>query len=442
MLRRLALGIVLLLAVGLPIAPPIARAGSGGQPQVTLIDQAARLLMQKFFEPIDSSALFAAAVAGANAELKRQGAGVALRQPQFTKDYATDWQSFSAAYNGAAQAYSSQIDQGDLAHATIQAMAESLNDCHTYFMSASVAQQMQQGLRGQGGAQGVGVVLRSGADGYPLVEDVYKNSPAATAGVQRGDRLLTVDNQDVRGLKPEQLGGKLREPLGQSVLMTFSRASLPVPIPLSVVRGSYQVPTYETRVMPGNVGYIHIFTFAETIDANTIQTMYREVAQQGATSVVIDLRNNPGGSGQAAIALLSSEISPNQLLFAHANRDGSTLPMYSISNAWPSKPPMAILINNRTASAGEIVAAVAQDYGIAKVIGEKSHGCLASVDFTPLSDGSALGITGARVVTAKNRSLNRIGVTPDIPIDYSVDDLMRGDDPQLAKAVDWVRFGR
>src|SRR5262249_44438881 len=155
-----------------------------------------------------------------------------------------------------------------------------------------------------------------------------------------------------------------------------------------------------------------------------------ELVQQGATSFLIDLRNNPGGSGEGAIALLSAWIPANQPLFAHRSREGTSAPTTSIANHWPSQPPVALLINGRTASAGELVAAVAQDYGVARVFGETSKGCFARVDFVPLSDGSVLGVTGALVVTSKGRSLNGVGVTPDVVMDYPSDSLMRGEDPQ------------
>jgi len=444
-LRRIILVLGLLAAAAGSVAPPATEAGAaarGGPSQLATVEQAARLLYQRFFEPVDSAAMLGGALRGANAELQRQGANVTLRQVTFTREFQADWQAFAAAYAGAADAYSHLIDQTALARATISAMAESLNDCHTFYLSPDQAKQMQRGMRSGPGGQGVGLTLRPGPDGYPLVEEVYRESPAQKAGVERGDRLQSIDGADVKGWKPEQLSQRLREPLGQAVKLMFSRATQAVPIPVTVVRGSYQAPVYEAKVLPGNVGYLRLFIFAEHVDVNLIQQMYFELARGGATSLVLDLRNNPGGSGTAANALLSAFLGPNQLLFAHVNRDGSLTPMYSQSQPWPNKLPTAVLVNGRTGSASEIVAAVAQDYGVARLIGQQTKGCLASVDFVPLNDGSALGITGVKVVTAKQRSLNRIGVTPDAVVDYSVSELMRGEDPQLQRAVDWLRSGR
>lgn len=436
--------VALVVAAQVVFAPSAAAqpASKGGPSQIALIEQATRLLLQRYFEPIDSSAIFNAGINGANTELQRQSVNVTLRQTAFSRDFNTDWQRFAQSYAGAADAYAAQIDQQALAYATISAMAESLNDCHTYFMPASIAQQLQSGLRGSGGAHGIGAVLRSGPDGYPLVEDIFKGSPADKAGVGRGDRMLSVDDIDLKGVRLETIQAKLREPDGQPVQLMFSRASVPVPFPVKIVRGEYKVPVWETEILPGNVGYLRIHVFAETIDAAAVQQMYRDLATKGAQSVMVDLRNNPGGSGQAAIALMSAWLQPSQLLFAHANRDGSYLPFYSQMNLWPTRPSLAILVNGRSASASEIVAAVAQDYQVGRVFGSKTKGCLASVEFTPLSDGSALGITGAKVVTAQQRSLNRIGVTPDAVIETTVNDLQRGEDPQLQRAADWLRYKR
>ncbi len=444
-LRRLVLFVALLAVIGIPAAPsPVwAVERSQTQPQTGLIEQAARLLVSRFFEPVDSAALFNGAIEGANAELKRQGVNVTLRRVQFTKDYQTDWELFLGAYTGAATAYGSLIDQQELAHGTISGMADGLNDCHTYFLPAAAAQQMQSGLRGARASQGFGFVLRPGADGYPLIDDVYKDSPADKAGIARGDRLISIDDVDVRSLKQEQLTARLRNASSGSLRLAFTRASAPAPLAVQLQPGSYQIPVYETSVLPGGVGYLRINVFAETLDGAAVQKIASDLAAGGASTLLIDLRNNPGGAGTGAIALLSAYVGGGQLLFAHANRDGTMLPMYSNNGpTWTTKPRTAILVNGRTASAGEIVAAVAQDLGVARVFGEKSKGCLASVEMTPLSDGSALGITGARVVTAKNRSLNRVGVTPDVVVDYPVADLMRGVDPQLEKAAEWLRSGR
>jgi len=223
------------------------------------------------------------------------------------------------------------------------------------------------------------------------------------------------------------------------VALSVSRPTQTAPLEITVVRGRFDTPVWATRMLDDGVGYIRLYSFAATVTKERIQELYEEVRSKGATRVIVDLRDNPGGSSAAATALLSTLIPANQPLYSFIARDGSTVTAKSIDNLWPGNPQVAFLISKNSGSASEIVPAVAQDYGVARVFGVKTEGCVASVAFVKLADGSALGITSSRVDTAKNgRSLNRVGVMPDEIVERSVDDLARGFDPQILTASAWL----
>lgn len=449
-MKRLLLLLLLVMAV---VAAPLRAARAQAAPvaelsavvagvpisadtEIALIDQAARLLQEKFFEPVNTEVLYQGAVGSANKELQTQGVASRLASVTFTGEPTRDWGLFYDAYLAAAD--KPGIDQKALAYATISGMADALKDCHTYFMQPEAYQRLQQSLRGEQKAQGVGIVTRAGTDGYPIVEEVYRGAPAYTAGMKSGDKLLTLNGEDLKGTTLAQLAAKIRERVGQEIQFTVARPGSPNPVPISVTPAQYTVPVYDIRMLEDGVGYVRLYNFAQTLNKEKFQEFYRDLRAQGATKIVWDLRNNPGGSAAAAVALLSTMIPSGQPLFSFIARDGSVSTAKSVDNLFPEKVETAILINRNTASAGEIVAAVAQDFGVARVFGVKTEGCVASVGFHKLADGSALGITSTRVDTAKGRNLNRIGVAPDVSIDRTVEDLGRGFDPQLISATNYL----
>ncbi len=437
--RLLAVWLALLLVLGVALPVAAQPAYPNYLRYLATVEQASFTLIDRFFEPIDLGQFFNTGIAAAEEELARQGLQLKLRVPTYTGVPRYDWEQFATSYLGAAAAYADQIDQEALAHAVIGAMARSLNDCHTFFVPPSRSAEGRARAQGEVGGQGIGITVLFGEDGYPVVEDAFRGAPAHIAGVQIGDRILAVDGQDVRGFTLARFAPLLREPVGQTAQLTIQRANVAAPFVLGVVRGRYTAPVLDTRMLENGIGYLRVYGFSQRLEGQAIQQAYIDLAGQGATAVVIDLRNNPGGSGLAAQALLGALVGRDVYLFSNVGRDGSVVPMYSTESRWPTSPRVAILVNERSVSAAEVVAAVAQDLGAARLFGTRTKGCLASVDMQPLLDGSTLGVTTARVVTANGRSLNRIGVTPDVEVDRTAADLARGDDPQLARALDWLR---
>jgi carboxyl-terminal processing protease len=316
-------------------------------------------------------------------------------------------------------------------------MMESLHDRWTVFMDAKEFRGLNEGLDG-GNFPGVGILIDlDQATKSPQVVQTIDGGPAQRAGVEAGDILLRVDGRDTKGLSTAQDSGMLRGKAGTTVELTILRRGQPDPLVFRIVRAQIHVPSVIGTVINGNVGYVRVFVFGST----TGQELNNALARLDATGVkgyVLDLRNNGGGYLNAAIDVSSKFVPEGPIV----SIDSRTQPLTTFdANATSiGMRPLAVLVNEFTASASEITSGAIQDSGAGVLVGTKTFGKGVVQTIFPLPDGSAVKITTARYLTPKGRDINSVGIVPDIQVpDVKASDLGNPQtDAQLQRAAAYV----
>jgi carboxyl-terminal processing protease len=296
-------------------------------------------------------------------------------------------------------------------YGAIRAVLALLNDPYTIFVEPQPRELERDHMRGAFG--GIGVDLWRDAGGR-MVLCPYPDSPAERAGVLEGDILLAVDGEPITSeTTVDDVRAWLHGEVGTSVTITLSRPSTP-PFELTITREEIQVPSVTWRVLdqaPG-IGYIHVTNFTERTD-DEIVTALEELQQAGATSLILDLRNNYGGLIDPAVSVASQFLRDGVVLYER-KRDAQerTFPVRDGGTA--TDVPLAVLVSGGTASAAEMVAGALQDNGRAPLIGEPTFGKGSVQLIYELSDGSSLHVTSAIWLTPNGHRIEGHGLRPDV----------------------------
>ena len=445
--RRHLLSIPLLMCLVLTTAcsPRAARPTPTAGPRSTAptasgdlgsVQSAYALLMQRSVDHQSSSALLSAALDGvADSALRAGVVPPQVARPKFTDDPNQDWSLFAQAFVAAVNRYHSKVYPSQMVQAAIRGMVAKVDDCHTAYLDPTQYPDEVARLQGNTTIGGIGAALRKPKLADPLVIwRVFDGTPAARAGLKRGDVILAVDGRDVSDLTLDGAVALIRGPEGSTVRLLIHRFGLTAPFEVAIVRGQVTPPIVEAAMLQNRVGYLRIDSFPDSV-VDQVTAVLDTFDRQGARVWVIDLRNNGGGTLQAESSLLSKLI-PDGLLFYVWDREGKRTDFRADGSYRGHVAPMVVLVNEGTGSGGEMFAAAIQDYKLGRVVGARTAGCVGTGRLFQLPDGSGLQVTVGNVLTGvSNRILNRIGVTPDVEVGMSLQDLIEGRDPQLDAAL-------
>ncbi len=328
----------------------------------------------------------------------------------------------------------------NLTHGAIRGMLQGLGDPHTVLVEPEPAQSEQSNLKGETGDVGLNLDVRNRA---LVVVSAFPNSPADKAGLRTGDVILKIDSKEVSpDITAQEAAARLRGPVGTKIALTFHRIGESKPTDVEMTREKYALPTVESKMLPNTtIGYIKIsLESAET--ANEFARGLDNLKAQKATGLIIDLRNNPGGLFPDPVLDISGQLlKNNDVVLYEKYRDGSEKAYNAGSRRGAVDLPLAVLINNGTASAAEILAGALKDYKRAPLIGEPTYGKGSVQSIRRLSDGSALHITIATWYTPKHSQIEGTGLQPDISIPLTDEDIQRSIDPQLNRAIEYLQKG-
>jgi len=348
---------------------------------------------------------------------------------------ASNWHWLATRLTALATQYSDKVSARELAQAAIAAMANSVNDSHTQFLSPKEYQEHLAWTRGELRYGGVGIRLRGPE---PTVAQVFPNSPAANAGLQVGDVLVAVNDQPVAGLKLDEIVTRVRGPEGTAVKLRVRRAATGEEQEFTLTRAQVSVPFVESRVQ-GDMGYVILRGFPEPSIVEAVERAVTTLQGQGVRGLVLDLRGNAGGRLDVGTQLLGRFVGDG-VVYQMVDRQGrgrterlrGTTPIVTV--------PLAVLVDDGTASMGELFAATIQERGAGRLTGTTTAGSVSASVVVPLSDGSALQMTVERLLTGNGRALDKVGVTPDDTVPLSIADIQAGRDPQLDAALAYLRF--
>ncbi|WP_124104302.1 S41 family peptidase [Thermus thermophilus] len=300
-----------------------------------------------------------------------------------------------------------------LLEGAIGGMVQALEDPFTSYSPPQRSTLRQEDLRGE--FFGIGATLSAAnPDGTGAkIEGVMKGLPAQRAGLRAGDVILEVDGEDVTKLPLLDIVAKIRGREGTKVTLKVRREGVPAPLVFELVRERVEIISVSTAKV-GDVGYVALETFANFKVEDQLKRAIEELKAQGVKKLIFDLRDNGGGLLDQGCAVASAFLKEGPIVYTRTKNLTRVWCEATGRTLWDG--PMVVLVNGNSASASEIVAGALQDYGRAKVIGEKTFG--KGVGQTPytLANGGELTLVTFEWLTPKRRSINKEGITPDIVV--------------------------
>lgn len=344
--------------------------------------------------------------------------------------------SFARAFAQIERAYVDEVDQDTLVQGALRGMVATLDPHSTYFDPEEYRRFLAD-TRGRFAGIGVEVSVR---DGWLVLLSVFPGSPAASAGLRPGDRILRIEGHAARDLRMSDAVTRIRGEPGTEVRLAIRREGVAEDIDVSVRRGFVDVPPLESRLLPGGIVYVKIHSFQSRTGAAlgaALDRAARERAEMGdrVRGVMLDLRGNPGGLVSQAVAVVDEFIARGVIVETRA-RDGRVIARSRASLAG-TRPdwPLVVLVNAYSASAAEIVAGALRDNERAVLVGTRTFGKGSVQTVFELPDGGAVKLTIARYYTASGQAIQAQGIAPDIEVPEIAPDEVRA-----ARERDIARF--
>jgi len=362
-------------------------------------------------------------------------AKIAYHVPQpGTIDFSLFWD----AYNKLQQNFidSSKITDQKIVYGAIEGMANSLGDPYTNFFNPEQAQRFQQDLSGSFG--GIGVEVGVKKDMLTVIAPL-KGTPGEKAGLKSGDIIAKIDGKDAINMTADEAVNLIRGPKGTSVTLTILRDGWNNTKDFKIVRDTIKIPSIEWSLKDGDVAYVQIYQFDEMLSSD-FKAIALEILKSPAKKIILDLRDNPGGYLEVAQNIAGWFLQSGQTVaIEDFGKDKPQQTYKADGNYGFANYPIVVLINQGSASASEILAGALRDNRNIKLIGNKSFGKGCVQEVINLRGGSFLKITIANWLTPKGGSISDVGLTPDIKIDITDQNIEQKKDPQLDKALEIVK---
>jgi carboxyl-terminal processing protease len=343
--------------------------------------------------------------------------------------FAPFWQAWTIVH----QEYVDQpVNDQALAQGAIRGMMDALGDKHTLYESPQEYAVIDSSLSGQ--LEGIGAFVDKGNGGL-LIVSTFAGSPAETAGLKANDLIVKVDSTDVTTLDEIQAIALVRGPAGSKVHLTIVRQGSSQPLEFDVTRAKIDVPSVESKMLSGQIAYIKLNDFGTQTSAEFTSALNTLLKQQ-PHGLVLDLRNNPGGYLDTAVEVASQLLPGGQVVLKVKYGDGHTQTYNAKNGGVATQIPLVVLIDGGSASASEILAGAIQDDQRGSLVGVTSYGKGTVQHVDPLNNnGGYLRVTIARWLTPLGRTIDQVGLTPNVAVPLTPDDKAAGRDPQLDKAI-------
>lgn len=319
----------------------------------------------------------------------------------------------------------------------ISGLANSLKDPYTYFLPPQEKTLFEQDVSGSFGGVGMQIGMK---DGVITVIAPLKGSPAERAGILKGDKIYRIDGATTTEMTVDKALYLIRGEVGKAVNLTLFREGEKEPIEVSVVREVIQVPTIDTE-KKGDVFIIRLYGFPGT-GAELFKNALREFAASGTQKLVLDLRGNPGGYLEVAVDMASWFLPEGKMVVREEEKDGGGDVYRSKGyNVFGPDFHFVILVDGGSASAAEILAGALEQHGVATLVGTKTFGKGSVQELVSITPETSLKITIARWITPNGTSLSDGGIEPNVKVEITKEQVEKGEDPQLDKAIELLRSG-
>jgi carboxyl-terminal processing protease len=322
--------------------------------------------------------------------------------------------------------YYDDTDKKALEEGIYAGLLQGLKDPYSQYYTADEYASLQEGTNGV--YYGIGAVLSQNYNTMAVsILHVYDGTPAQQAGIKDGDVILKVGDVDGSSMELSKLVQLIKGDEGTKVHLSILREGEQKELEFDVERKKIEVPTIESQLLSDQTGLVQITEFSE-VTAEQFSQAVKELQAQGANSLIIDLRDNPGGLMESVCAILD-EILPKGVLVYTEDKYGERQD-YTSKEKSVLEMPIAVLINENSASASEIFAGAIKDFKYGTLIGTKTFGKGIVQQILPLNDGSAVKVTVAKYFTPKGNYIHEVGIEPDIKLEYKYLDKNVKDDSE------------
>lgn len=340
-----------------------------------------------------------------------------------------DYSSVNEVYQALKRKYDGELSEDKLINGMKKGLVEAAGDTYTTFMDADSAKVFNEQLSGS--FSGIGAELGKEGNDITVIAPI-SGFPAEKAGLKAKDIIVSIDGQEATGLSVDEAVKRIRGEKGTSVKLVIVRNSTERK-ELTIVRDTITIPSVESKLVDGNIGYIQVTRFS-TDTSDLVSAAVNDFKSKNIKGIVLDLRNNPGGYLNAAVDVSSEWLKEGQLV-VEEKRDGKVTQDYkALSTGVVQGVPTVVLINEGSASASEITAGALKDNNAATIIGVKSFGKGSVQEVTNFNNGSLLKVTVARWFTPNGKNIDKEGIEPDIKVELTEDNIKSGVDTQLDAA--------
>ncbi|MBF0554337.1 MAG: S41 family peptidase [Nitrospirae bacterium] len=312
--------------------------------------------------------------------------------------------------------YVEEVKSKDLIYGALKGMLNSL-DPHSSFMTPDLFKEMKVDTKGEFG--GVGIQIGKKGPMITVISPI-EDTPAYQAGIKAGDTIVKINGETTEKMTLYDAVSKMRGAKGSKVTVTIMREDWKEPKDFTLVRDTIKVKSVKYKVINDDVGYVKVNQFQEKTVAD-LEKALAALKEKKVTSLLLDLRNDPGGLLQGAVGVAEQFLPPNKLVVYIKDRTGEKKEFFTEGDGKYEKLPMVVMVNEGSASASEIVAGALKDWNRAIVLGTTTFGKGSVQSVLPLSDGSGLRLTTARYYTPKGTSIQNTGIAPDIVVKQKAD---------------------
>lgn len=333
-----------------------------------------------------------------------------------------------------------EVNEEDLKNGAIKGYIAGLNDEYTQYFTKEEMDEFY--VDTMGNFDGIGIYMTSDTNTNTIVIiSPIKDSPAHKAGLLPGDIINKVDGKSYSGEELDEASNAIKGEIGTSVELEINRNGEVFTV--NVTRENVKVNHVESKIIDGNIGYLEIASFDEGCGEEFLKK-YNELKEQNITSLIIDLRNNPGGIVTEALDIAEYMVDKDALLLITMDKNNNKEEYRSEANGKVIDVPVVILVNENSASATEILAGALKDNNAARIIGTTTYGKGLIQELIRLTDGSGIKMTTNEYYTPNQNRINKVGITPDeiveLPEEFKGElDIPEESDTQLQKAIEFLK---
>jgi carboxyl-terminal processing protease len=311
-----------------------------------------------------------------------------------------------------------KLDAKKLSEGAVKGMLEALGDPYTGYVDPESHKEEMAGFAGK--FEGIGAVIGT-TDGQLVIVSPFAGSPAEKAGIKAGDKILEINGESTEKMTTVDASMKIRGKAGTSVKIRILHLGETNPVDIEIVRAEIELQSVSLE-MRGDIAYVKINQFLQTTGGD-LRDALKNAIDKGAKGIILDLRNNPGGTLDAAVDV-TSQFLIRGVVVDIVDSDGNHSTLMVKPGGVATNLPLVVLVNSGSASASEIVVGALQDYGRAKLAGGKTFGKGSVQKLLTTSDGSGLHVTVAHWFTPLGKAIDKVGITPDFPLELESDKLV------------------